>query len=394
MSAGAAPPDDGHRHAAAVAALGVSPAVLRRLLAGMSAAEAWRRLRDGRHPEDPQGRHRRRAAAYPPEVVAAACAAAGATVLRRGDTAYPAFLDDDEAPEVLFATGDWADTADRPRVAVVGTRAPTRAGVRTAADLGHDLAGAGVVVVSGLARGIDAAAHRAALSADPGAPVLGVLGAAPDAALPPADDELRRAVAGHGALLSEVPPGVPGSRWMFAVRNRVMAAAAHAVVVVESHTSGGSLHTVRAARRRRRPVAVVPGSVHSPASAGTNRLLVTGEAVAVRGADDVLALLRRAHPDPSPAGPGQGWLPLAAGGTTGGRRPARRGRPTPPAAPTPRAGAVLAALDHQPATVDAVAARCGLALGEAALALEELAAAGSAHHEHGWWSRSRGAPTT
>lgn len=402
-----------------------------------------------------------------PEIAEAACASAGAEVLLLGDPHYPRCLvADTEAPAVLFMVGAARGSSDlehRRRVAVVGTRAPTRAGVRTATELGLELASAGVAVVSGLARGIDAAAHRGALDAPCAAPLIGVLGCAVDASLPPDAEELRSAVARRGVLLSEVPPGAAGKRWMFAVRNRLMAASAELVVVVESHAAGGSLHTVRAAQRRGLPVAVVPGSVHSQASAGTNALLVAGQAWAVRHAEDVLALLdkvdgddtaalrppadtpaRRTWPTARPqlvtstrsrevlpggerAGrPGPQQLagkkePAAA--TTGARQPrddrsarssaagpgdevsamgADRGsraagtvHGTSGAATSSGAGSgqsastlVFEALDEQPASIDTVSGRCGLRIGEVALILEQLADAGAAEHENGWWARA------
>lgn len=214
---------------------------------------------------------------------------------------------------------------------MVGTRASTRAGESTAGDLGLGLAAAGVVVVSGLARGIDAAAHRGALAAGGSTPLLGILGNAVGMRLAREADELLLAVARQGVLYSEVPPGAVGSRWMFAVRNRIMAAAAEVVVVVESHAGGGSLHTVRAAQRRGRAVAVVPGSVHSPASAGTNALLAQRQAVAVRHADDVLSLL--ALLDEHSGDVGVPVCPPARLSARGAQTSRRRRPPAPTSAP-------------------------------------------------------------
>lgn len=347
----------------------------------MPATEAWARLAAGTHPADPGGRHRRRAAAHQPAALAAACARAGVVVVRPGDPRYPpALAGDDEAPAVLFVAGSWARCSALPRVAVVGTRAPTVAGAAVAEALGHDLAVAGVAVVSGLARGVDAAAHGGALVA--GAPVIGVLGAAHDAGAPGDTVALRQAVARHGVLLSEVPPGVPGSRWMFAVRNRIMAALADVVVVVESHRRGGSLHTVAAARQRRVPVAAVPGSVRNPAAAGTNRLLVCGEAAAVCTAADVLALLPPTALRVSPSGVSPSGASRSRGVATQAVLPMAAG---PTAATRGDAALVLAALNDQPAASAVVAARAGLAPGRAAAALEALLTGGMAEEEHGWW---------
>lgn len=373
-------------HAAAIAALGLAPATLRRLLAGIPPVEAWERLLTGSHPADPERRLQRRvAAARRPDAVAEACVRAQARTLLAGTAGYPAFLRG-EGPAVLFVVGDWGDAVERVRVTVVGTRAPSRLGVQVAEELGGELARRGVVVVSGLARGIDAAAHRGALNAGGGVPVVAVLGTAPDGPLTADAAGLRRRIAGQGAVLSEVAPGTPSQRWMFAVRNRVMAAAADVVVVVESHAAGGSLHTVRAAQRLGVPVAAVPGSVVNRAADGTNALLATGAAVAVRDADDVLALVGRPS---ARVGASQPRLPLGEVGP-------------PPPPPNPRrhraVGAVatpapderlLAAVDQVPADTATVAARAGLTIGAAALGLRRLADARFVLEEHGWWVKAR-----
>ena len=160
---------------------------------------------------------------------------------------------------MLFATGDVTVLEGRPRVAVVGTRSATPYGLGVAAELGRGLAVAGVVVVSGVALGIDSAAHAGALGVDDGGPTVGVLGPRFDADDDPRPTALRDALGARGAVLSEIPPGVHSARWWFAVRNRVMAALAHVVVVVECHHSGGSLHTVSAALARGVTVGGRPG---------------------------------------------------------------------------------------------------------------------------------------
>ncbi len=198
------------------------------------------------------------------DTVAAACVHAGVSVMVLGEPGYPpALADDRQAPAVLFCTGDVAVLEGRPRVAVVGTRSATAYGVGVAAELGRDLARSGVVVVSGAALGIDSAAHAGALGVDDGAATIAVLGTALDAPTTRAQSALHDALCRRGAVLSEIPPGVHSARWWFAVRNRVMAALAHVVVVVECHHRGGSLHTVAAALARGVTVAAVPGSVRS-----------------------------------------------------------------------------------------------------------------------------------
>jgi magnesium chelatase family protein len=295
-----------------------------------------------------------------------------------GALAPPAALAEDrQAPAVLFSQGDVAGIGGLPRVAVVGTRSATRYGLGMAAELGRDLGRAGVVVVSGLAPGIDSAAHAGALGVTDGAPVVGVLGTALDVATTGLQRALREEFGARGVLLSEIPPTVHSARWRFSMRNRVIAALAHVVVVVECHHRGGSLHTVAAALARGVTVTAVPGSVRSPASAGTNRLLVEG-AVPVRDVDDVLTAVELAvvtRPDITPPRRPSGPSHLPA--------------PGPRAAPLgPGQSRVRQALDHDPATLEVVVRRSGLALGDVAVALEELADAGLAVGEQGWWSRT------
>jgi DNA processing protein len=369
---------DDQRYGAALAALGASPVLLRRFLDGGSAAEAWEALAAGRHRADPDRRYRTHAVPETLDDVAAACAASGVSVMVMGCPGYPpALAQDRQAPAVLFSTGDAAVLEGRPRVAVVGTRSATRYGLGIAAELGRGLARAGVVVVSGAAPGIDSAAHGGALSLEDGAPTVGVLGTALDAVTSRAEVALGDALAVRGAVLSETAPGVHSARWRFAVRHRIIAGLAHVVVVVECHHRGASLHTVSAALARGVTVTAVPGSVRSPASAGTNRLLVEG-AVPVRDVDDVLTAVELAviaRPDIAPPG----RVPVSA-------RPQVRPQAEPGL--DPLAIRVREALDHDPATLESVVGRSGLALRDVALALQQLAEAGVAVGERGWWRRS------
>ena len=371
---------DQHRYGAGLAALGASPGMLRKFLDGYAPAEAWEAIARGRHRADPDRRYRDKAVPRTLDTVESACARSGVSVKVLGDADYPPTLAADrQAPAVLFSTGDVAVVETRPRVAVVGTRSATHYGLGVAAELGRDLARAGVVVVSGLALGIDAAAHAGALGVEAGAPTVGVLGAPHDAVTTRSQAALRDALGARGAVLSEIPPGVHSARWWFAVRNRVMAALAHVVVVVECHHRGGSLHTVAAALARGVTVTAVPGSVRSPASAGTNRLLVEG-AVPVRDVDDVLTAVELCvvtRPDITPPS-----RPPSLNRSSGS------GRRAPPA--TAAQSRVQRALDHDPATLEAVVRRSGLPLGEVALALEALADAGLAVGAQGWWSRRSG----
>jgi DNA processing protein len=156
-------------------------------------------------------------------------------------------------------------------------------------ELGAELTAAGVSVVSGLALGVDASAHRGALTVE-GAEPIGVVGSGLDIVYPRANRDLWDAIAAKGTLFSEAPPGSAPERWRFPARNRIIAGLADAVVVVESHDRGGSLHTVDEAQTRAIPVGAVPGPVTASASAGTNALIADG-AVPVLGLGDVLLMI-------------------------------------------------------------------------------------------------------
>jgi DNA processing protein len=228
-----------------------------------------------------------------------------------------------------------------------------------------------------MATGIDSAAHTGALEAD-GPNTVAVVGNAPDAHVPRPQYLLRLEIARRGAVISELAPGSRGApTWWFALRNRVIAALAHVVVVVECHARGGAMYTVRYAKERSVPVAAVPGSVRSPASVGTNALLVDG-ATPVRDAKDVLSALELALDSDTTVAP-----PMRSP-TAGKPRQVTHIDP-----PSPEARAVLAALDHDPAPLDSVVIRSGLSVGEVALALEQLADARLAESDGGWWSKNR-----
>lgn len=224
----------------------------------------------------------------------------GISVATHGAEGYPARLAEDiEAPRALFALGgaEEALAGSAPVVGIVGTRECTSYGQRCAFELGAALTAVGISVVSGLALGIDAAAHHGALSVtEPGAaPPIGVVGSGLDVIYPKKNARLWSAVAERGVLLSETPPGVGPERWRFPARNRIIAGLADALIVVESHAQGGSLLTVDEAQLRDVPVGVVPGPITSNAAAGSNRLLVDG-ATPILGPDDVIALIGYSPP--------------------------------------------------------------------------------------------------
>jgi DNA processing protein len=348
----------------------MGPARLRALLGRHGPEEAWCRVSSGTaDPEllaGPRGgpglarTWRRATAGLDPAELWRAHVEAGVGVAALGSPAIPAPLaSDDEPPGVLCWQGD-LDHLAGARVAVVGTRRATRYGLDVAHELGRVLSSHGVAVVSGLALGIDGAAHAGSLSAD-AAPPVAVVGSGLDHVYPRRHAALWRRVAAAGVVLSEHPLGVGATAWHFPARNRLIAALADVVVVVESRATGGALGTATEAARRGVPVLAVPGPVNAPSSDGTNQLLFDGCAPA-RGPDDVL---------------------LALGRGPGCTRPAAETRP--PA--TGDAATVLAGLTWGPVAVEQVVADTGLGLGRAALALEQLEGDGWIARRDGWIER-------
>lgn len=238
-----------------------------------------------------------RASGYDPERDLAAMEALGGRVLVPGDTDWPNSLDWPDKtmtgsvtqmapPWVLFARG----TAALPTglsVAVVGARAASAYGVHVAGELAFALAEAGAAVVSGGAYGIDAAAHRGALTAQ-AAPTIAVLASGVDVPYPRGNDQLLARIAENGLILSEVPPGSAPTRVRFLVRNRLIAALSKGTVVVEAAPRSGSLSTAGRAADLGRPVMAVPGPVTSVSSAGCHQLLRDKDAVLVTCAAEVL----------------------------------------------------------------------------------------------------------
>lgn len=337
----------GHRPAAAFAiASGREPAppslsaVFRRF---PDIAEAWRR--DGRQRS--------------PERCWDQCVAAGVDVVLAADERFPPQLATDPAcPPALFVRGDLS-TLDARRVGVVGTRNSTVQGAATAARFGQELAAAGVVVVSGLARGIDGAAHRGALSVDGAAPAA-VVGNGLDVPYPRRNGELWEQVARRGVVVSEWPPGTRPDAFRFPLRNRILAALCELLVVVESRERGGSLITAREAALRGVDVFAVPGSVRSRASAGTNELLRDGAAPALDPTDVLIAL---------------GLDHRRANRSSFDPRPLPRGDDA----------AVLDACRSEPLTVDALADRFELSLGAVAMVVARLERDGWLIDSGGWF---------
>jgi DNA processing protein len=210
--------------------------------------------------------------------------------LRRRGAGYPALLaaiHDPPANLHLRGCGDPALLAG-PCVAIVGARACSAYGRSVARSLARELAGAGLVVVSGLARGIDGEAHRGVL--DAGGVTIAVLGCGIDRDYPAAHGELARRICERGLVVSEYEPGVEPAPWRFPARNRIIAGLARATVVVEARERSGALITADFALEEGREVLVVPGEITSALSAGTNALLRLG-ATPVTRSDDVLEAL-------------------------------------------------------------------------------------------------------
>jgi DNA processing protein len=220
-----------------------------------------------------------------PETIAGSLAQAGARFVVVGDPEYPSQLEHLADPPLgLFVRGR-ALVPGRALVAIVGARGCSDLGRDLARDLGRALADSGVSVVSGAARGIDAAAHEGSL--DAGGLTVAVLGCGIDAVYPPGSRPLVRRILERGTVVSEYPPGVPPDGFRFPARNRIVAALARAVVVVEGRARSGSLISAEHALDLGRDVFAVPGAVSNPLSETPHRLIREG-ATLIRGAADLL----------------------------------------------------------------------------------------------------------
>lgn len=289
-----------------------------------------------------------------------ATARIGARMIAWGEPDYPHLLTElDDAPPILAFAGH-ADLLRRPCVAIVGARNASVNGRRFAETLSRDLADAGWTIVSGLARGIDAAAHDGALAAAQGGTAAAIAGGI-DIIYPPEHDALQHNIAERGALMTEAPFGTHPAARHFPRRNRIISGVSSGVVVVEAALRSGSLITARFAAEQGRDVFAVPGSPLDPRCRGTNGLIREG-ATLIEGAEDVLAVLK------SPS------LPL------GERRRARFEGPP----PTQPSDADLAAarrevfelLDPHPVGVDEILRRCQLSRAVILTVLLELELAG------------------
>ena len=232
---------------------------------------------------------RRRYEAFDPPAARERIAAARLGAACRCAAAYPAVLRElPDPPAVLHVGGDPAVLEAPGAAAIVGARRASSYGLEVARGLGRALSRAGVTVVSGMALGVDSAAHAGALEGP--SPTVAVLAGGANVAYPASKRGLHAEILARGCVVSEMPPGFNAFRWCFPARNRIIAGLAAVTVVVEAAERSGSLITVDFAAELGRPVAAVPGQVTSRLAAGTNGLLQSGAAL-VRGGADVLDLL-------------------------------------------------------------------------------------------------------
>lgn len=353
----------------------VGPARLRVLLDAGEPAGVWHRILTGTLRDDPQAvaslgprAHpllsgwQQAARAIDPDRLAERLDELGFRLLDAVDPDFPAaFRDDVEPPRLLWVAGDLGRIPEHV-IAIVGSRRCTRYGHDVARRFGRESALAGVSVVSGLALGIDAAAHAGVLDAPEGAAApIGVVGTGLDVIYPRRNRALWQSVAERGVLLSEAPPGASAEPWRFPARNRLIAALADIVVVVESTERGGSLYTVDEAMIRGVEVRAVPGPVSSPTSTGTNRLLADGAAPALNASEllETLGVVAEPRDDENP---------------TGYR--------------DPEEGTVLDVLTTGSVTFDELAERSGLSLERLGLVTARLQVEGLLTRSGGWYERA------
>jgi DNA processing protein len=279
-------------------------------------------------------------------------AAAGLSWIGRTDPLFPPRLRliHDPPPGLFVRASEPPGLGDRPAVAIVGARACSSYGSSVAHGLARELAAAGVVIVSGLARGVDAAAHRGALESGT---TIAVLGCGIDRDYPRAHARLAEEIAAKGLIVSEYAPGVEPAPWRFPARNRIVAGLADATIVVEARERSGALITADLALDEGREVFAVPGEITSGLSRGTNHLLRLG-AAPVTCVGDVFAVL--------------------------GVRPASR---QPQATLDPRLEQVRAVLADAPASIDEIVRRTSLDASQVAAAVGELELLGVIVHAEG-----------
>ena len=278
------------------------------------------------------------------------------------------------APAALFVVGD-PSCLWRPQLGVVGSRNPTAGGRDKARDFAATLSRAGLTITSGLAEGIDTAAHAAAIEA--GGLTIAVMGTGPDRIYPPGQRALaQRIVAGGGALVSELPPGAGPQREHFPRRNRIIAGLSLGILVVEAAQRSGALITARQAAEAGREVFAIPGSIHNPLARGCHRLIREGVAL-VETAQEVLEAI----------------APLARelGSALRDRLDGDAGAPAPasPAPADPDQERLWRALGHDPVGMDELAGRTGLTVAELSSMLLVMELEGRVSASNGRYARRR-----
>src|SRR3954467_2093471 len=277
--------------------------------------------------------------------------APGRAIITLADEGYPrSLLEIADPPALLYAAGR-VELASRPALAVVGSRNASPQGERNAESFARALSDAGLTIVSGLALGIDAAAHRGGLAG--ASSTIAVLGTGIDVAYPQRNAALASEIASHGLLLSEFPPGAPPAAHNFPRRNRLISGLAQGCLVVEAALASGSLITARAAADQGREVFAIPGSIHSPLTKGCHALIKSG-AKLVESAEDVLAELAGFRPSgfASTVAPAPG--PAASSGLTAAE------------------AGLLEHMGHDPVDVDSLCSRAGLSAEQVAARLRHL----------------------
>jgi DNA processing protein len=271
-------------------------------------------------------------------------------VITLADDTYPRLLlEIPDPPPLLYASGR-LELLRRPSLAIVGSRNATAQGERNAESFAKAFSEAGLCIVSGLALGIDSAAHRGGLAGV--GSTIAVLGTGIDVVYPSRNAPLAAEIARSGLLLSEFPLASKAAAHNFPRRNRLISGLAHGCLVIEAALASGSLITARAAAEQGREVFAVPGSIHSPLSKGCHALIKTG-AKLVESADDVLAEL-------------SGFRPTACASTTSAQSPA----------PSPERDALLVHMGFDPVDVDSLCARAGLTADQVSSELLRLELAG------------------
>lgn len=279
--------------------------------------------------------------------ILADCQRLGQRILTIQDAEYPQRLRNIfDPPLVLYVKGRMPAIDEEAAIAVVGTRECTPYGVASAERLSQELAASGAAVVTGLAKGVDAAAARGALRA--GGTVVGVTGGGLDVVYPPENGDLYADVAARGVLLSEYPPGSPPDKAHFPVRNRIMSGLSVAALVVEAPGHSGALITARLALEQGREVYAVPGPIDAPDSVGCNRLIRDGAGLAAEGWDILRDFQERFPEKLRPARKLPAWTPLPTR-----RRAEPRRKPEP--APEPEKAPALRAVSREGLTDDQIA---------------------------------------